>query len=295
MSFRAFQRLAVAAACAVALAFPATSSAGSFFAGAAFGGLRPTVAVGSPARAIVFGFGPVQFLTIDEVCFHFSFADDIYNTPDDPLDPGDELTITPLNAQPSMSGPGFGNSTATPQYARTLCIPNDGAHGPFPSLFLDGFESNIEIAMGHGSVTLYSLVVEVRGTALVALEPLHITLTFRGDAGRTVTWGGDVDVFGEVFEAPARADGTVLGLQGTGQLNGSPPVALSADLQYKGIGQVVTGSLTATRGNQRITARNIVGKGAPLGIDLFSRVQYYDGRNTSFGDLSIRIADTADG
>ncbi len=184
-----------------------------------------------------------------------------------------------------MNGPGFGGVGA-PQSSRTLCIANQPGQGPMASLFLDGREDRIEIAMQSGSVTIADLTVSVHGIALTPLPAQTVTLTFHSDFGRTVTWSGNV-VAG-ALDATYRSDGVLASLHGSGQLAGG--TSLSADFDTRGIGRLIGGSLTATRGNQRIAAKNIIGLASSDGIELSSRATYYDGRNTQFGDLSIRIA-----
>ncbi len=277
---RTVRQLAVLAAAAAALAFPGVSSAAEFSASASLSGT--TAFVGHPLLASV-DFGSLRFVTVDQVCFHFTFAGDL-------LDAGDDLTISALNSEPSMSGPGF-SGVGAPQSSRTLCIPNQPGLGPIASLFLDGREDRIEIAMGSGSVTISDLTVSVHGIALTPLPTPTVTLRFHSDFGRTVTWSGNV-VAG-ALDATYRPDGVLSSLHGTGQLAGGTSV--SADFDTRGIGRLIGGSLTATRGNQRIAVKNIIGLASSDGIELASRATFYDGRNTQFGDLSIRVADPADG
>jgi hypothetical protein len=277
---RTVRQLAVLAAAAAALAFPGVSSAAEFSASASLSGT--TAFVGHPLLASV-DFGSLRFVTVDQVCFHFTFAGDL-------LGAGDDVTISALNAEASMSGPGF-SGVGVGEATRSLCIPNQPGFGPMASRFLDGREDRIEIAMGSGAVTISGLTVSVQGIALTPLPAQTVTLTFHSDFGRTVTWSGNV-VAG-ALDATYRADGVLSSLHGTGQLAGGTSV--SADFDTRGIGRLIGGSLTATRGNQRIAAKNIIGLASSDGIELASRATFYDGRNTQFGDLSIRVANPADG
>jgi hypothetical protein len=52
---------------------------------------------------------------------------------------------------------------------------------------------------------------------------------------------------------------------------------------------LIQGSLTATKGNQRISVRNVIGLASADGIEFSSRATFFDGRSTQFGDLSIRV------
>ena len=276
---RAVRHLVVLAAAAAALlAVPALSSAADFSAAASLS--QPTARVGSPVLASV-DFGSLQFSQTDQVCLHFTFAGDL-------LGPGDEVVVSALNAEPSMNGPGFGNPTAVPQASRTFCLLAGGGNGPIPALLMDGREDRIEIAMRQGSVTISSLVVTVTGIGLIPLPTQTVALTFRSEGGRTVTWGGTV-VAG-ALDATYRPDGVLSNLHGSAQLAGGTSV--SADFDTRNIGRLIAGTLTATRGSQRITAKNVVGLATADGIEL-GRATYSDGRNTLFGDLSIRIADPA--
>src|SRR3954451_10967784 len=211
---RIVRQLAVLAAAAAALAFPGVSAAAEFSANASLSGT--TASVGSPVLASV-DFGSLRFVTVDQVCFHFTFAGDL-------LDAGDDVTISALNAEPPGSGAGF-SGVGAPQATRSLCLPNRPGFGPLASLFLDGREDRIEIAMRSGSVTIAELTVSVHGIALTPLPAQAVTLTFHSDFGRTVTWSGNV-VAG-ALDATYRPDGVLASLHGTGQLAGG--TTLSAD------------------------------------------------------------------
>ncbi|MGZ8695181.1 MAG: hypothetical protein ACXWYS_07055, partial [Gaiellaceae bacterium] len=90
---RAVRRLGVLGAALAALVVAAPAGAAEFSAPATLS--APTASVGSPVLAAA-DFG-LQFVIVEDVCFHFDFAGDL-------LDPGDEVTISALNAQPSLSG-----------------------------------------------------------------------------------------------------------------------------------------------------------------------------------------------
>lgn len=268
----AFRRLFILGAAFVALVSAAPASAAEFSASATLSG--PTASVGSPVLAAA-DFG-LRFVAVDDVCLHFTFAGDL-------LDPGDAVIVSALNGQPSLSGAGFG--AATTQTTRTLCINNGPGQGPLASLFLDGREDRIEVAMASGSVTIADLTVSVHGVALVPLPAQTVTLTFRSESGRTVTWSGAVVAGG--LDVMHRADGVLESLGGSSQLAGG--TSLSADFETRNVGRLIQGSLTATKGNQRMAARNMIGVATADGIELNSRATYFDGRSTLFGDLSIRI------
>ena len=103
------------------------------------------------------------------------------------------------------------------------------------------------------------------------------TLTFHSEFGRTVTWSGAVAW--PARDATYRADGVLGSLHGSGQLAGG--TALSADFETRNVGRLIQGSLTATKGNQRISVRNVIGLASADGIEFSSRATFYDGRNTS--------------
>jgi hypothetical protein len=271
---RKLRYLVVAVAAAAALAAPAGAWAGDFVATATLSGHEATPE--SPVVASV-DFGGLEFISIQEVCLNFTFNGDL-------LDPGDQLVYTPLDHSPSPAG-GFTNVGQTAQASRSSCVPNDGLHGDFPLVFRDGHENRIEIAMWQGSVRISELTVSIIGAAVLAAPTQTVTLTFRSESGRTVTWSGAVT--GGALEATYRADGLLTGLHGSGQLAGGTSV--STDFDTRGIGHLIGGSMTATRGSQRIAAKNVIGLASSDGIELASRATYYDGRNTQFGSLSIRI------
>ena len=113
-----------------------------------------TASVGNPVLASVnFGF---PFVSIDGVCFQFTFSGDLF-------DGGDFLRVTPLNLLPSLSGPGVFNPGPAPQAVRTLCLFTAFGYESFTSLFLDGAENRIEIGMENGSVTIANLQVIIMG------------------------------------------------------------------------------------------------------------------------------------
>jgi hypothetical protein len=144
--------LSVLSLAAFVVALPASSSGAPVAGTAHLSG--PTSSVGSPVYASI-DLG-TSFAAIDGVCFDFSFQGDL-------LDPGDWLSLTPLNLLPSFSGGGFGNTGSTPQAERMICTPNSLGYGPYDSIFFDGAENNIEIGMSSGSVTIASLVISVIG------------------------------------------------------------------------------------------------------------------------------------
>src|ERR1700682_716663 len=74
---------------------------------------QTTVRVGDPALAAVNVHQ--KFVSVDSVCFAFTFSNDL-------LDPGDGLRITPLDLLPPLSGPGFFNPGPSSQATRTLCV-----------------------------------------------------------------------------------------------------------------------------------------------------------------------------
>jgi hypothetical protein len=97
----------------------------------------------------------MKFASVESVCFAFTFTDDL-------LDPGDELVITPLRALPSLTGPAFFNPGTTPEAERTLCLTS-ALQPDLVSLFADGKEDQLEIAMRTGSVQIARLDVTVEG------------------------------------------------------------------------------------------------------------------------------------
>jgi hypothetical protein len=113
---------------------------------------QSTVTVGAPVMARVNVHE--KFLSVNSVCFEFTFENDL-------LDPGDFLRITPLELFPV--GPGFENGGSTPQATRTLCLTAE-FNPDFVAIFADGKENKIELAMVVGSVEIASLIVVVAGT-----------------------------------------------------------------------------------------------------------------------------------
>ena len=171
-------RLAVAAVgCAFALAFglasPSTARADTVTGVVTLSGT--VVSVGNSVYASV-DFG-TEFTSIDMICFQFTFQDDL-------LDFGDELSITPLNLLPSMDGGGFLNVSGPPQSGRTICDPNAPGYGPLDSVYLDGAENQIELAMRSGSVRIASLAITVYGSPGASLPaPSAPDLTAQTDTG----------------------------------------------------------------------------------------------------------------
>jgi hypothetical protein len=115
---------------------------------------QSTVTVDAPVMARVNVHE--KFLSVNSVCFEFTFENDL-------LDPGDFLRITPLEFYPPNSGPGFENGGSTPQATRTLCLTAE-FNPDFVAIFADGKEKKIELDMAVGSVEIASLIVVVAGT-----------------------------------------------------------------------------------------------------------------------------------
>jgi len=101
-----------------------------------------------------------KFSSVDSVCFEFTFENDL-------LDPGDFLTISPLELFPPPTGPGFENVGSEPQATRTLCMTAE-FQPDFVAIFADGKENKIELSMPSGSVEIASLMVVVAGTPVKA-------------------------------------------------------------------------------------------------------------------------------
>ena len=97
-----------------------------------------------------------RFSSVDSVCLDFTFAND-------PLDPGEQMVITPLELGPSLTGGGFTNIEPGAQSERVLCTESIGDQA-FGALFIDGKETMLDIAMVNGSVQIASLIVTVTGT-----------------------------------------------------------------------------------------------------------------------------------
>jgi len=81
---------------------------------------------------------------------------------DDLLDPVELLRITPLKLFPSLGGFGIENVDLTSQAERSVCV--DSGNPDVTTLFTDGQEHFLEIAMESGSVQIASLVVTITGT-----------------------------------------------------------------------------------------------------------------------------------
>jgi len=81
---------------------------------------------------------------------------------DDLLDPVELLRITPLKLFPSLGGFGIENVDLTSQAERSVCV--DSGNPDVTTLFTDGKEDFLEIAMESGSVQIASLVVTITGT-----------------------------------------------------------------------------------------------------------------------------------
>jgi hypothetical protein len=112
---------------------------------------QTTLGVGDPALAKVNVHA--KFASVESVCFDFTFTNDL-------LDPGELLRVTPLALFPSLGGPAFSNAGTEPQATRTLCL----ADPDFTSIFADGKEHKIELAMESGSVEIDHVDVTVTGT-----------------------------------------------------------------------------------------------------------------------------------
>ena len=108
---------------------------------------------GSPALARVNVHQ--RFSSVDSVCFYFTFVNDL-------IDPGENLSITPLQLYPSLSGFGFINIGLTPEAERALCVV--GNYPDVLALFLDGKDKDLEIGMPIGSAEISSLSITVTGT-----------------------------------------------------------------------------------------------------------------------------------
>jgi hypothetical protein len=146
---------AVAVAATTALVTLTAASAAPGKDGTATMRLSQTViTVGDPATGSVNVHA--RFSSVDSVCFQFTFVNDL-------LDPGDLLRITPLDALPPESGPGFQNGGSTSQTQRLLCLTS--AFQPeLVALFADGKERRVELSMDIGSVEMSSVTVSVTGT-----------------------------------------------------------------------------------------------------------------------------------
>jgi hypothetical protein len=105
-----------------------------------------SISVGQPALASVNVHK--KFVSIEDVCFAFSFAEDL-------LDPGEAMIFF-------SNGPGFENIGPSAQAQRTLCFGN---YPDLANLFLDGKEKNILLEMQTGSVKVAELQVTVTGVA----------------------------------------------------------------------------------------------------------------------------------
>jgi hypothetical protein len=115
---------------------------------------QTAIAVGEPAYSRVNVHA--RFSSVDSVCFQFTFVNDL-------LDPGELLRITPLDALPAESGPGFQNVGTASLTQRQLCLQS--AFQPdLVALFADGKEGGIELSMDSGSVEISSVTVTVTGT-----------------------------------------------------------------------------------------------------------------------------------
>jgi hypothetical protein len=112
---------------------------------------QSTLGVGEPALAKVNVHA--KFSSVDSVCFDFTFKDDL-------LDPGELLRVTPLAVFPSLGGPAFFNAGAEPQATRSFCVVDPA----FVSIFADGKEHKIELAMESGSVQIDHVNVSVNGS-----------------------------------------------------------------------------------------------------------------------------------
>jgi hypothetical protein len=131
----------------VALGAPALASAGTGTAKLS----QTTIAVGNPAVLKVNVH--TKFASVESVCFAFTFKNDL-------LDPGEFLRVTPLSLFPSLGGPAFFNFGSEPQATRTFCLVDPA----FVSIFADGKEHKIELAMESGSVEIDHVDVTVTGS-----------------------------------------------------------------------------------------------------------------------------------
>jgi hypothetical protein len=114
---------------------------------------QTVVSVGDPLQVNVNVHA--RFASVDSVCYTFIFENDL-------LDPGDSLSITPLKAFPPESGGGFFNPGPTSQDFREICDTAE-FQPEIVSLFTDGKENKIEIAMQSGSVEIALLRVTITG------------------------------------------------------------------------------------------------------------------------------------
>ena len=221
--------------------------------------------------AIDFGGG---FTSVDRVCFTVTFAGDF-------LDPGDSLVFTPLSVLPSLGGIGIANVGQVPESQRTICTAaalND-VDSRVLAAFLDGRE-DVELGMLSGSATVSSLTVALDGARGFG----RVSFTFTSETGRVVTWEGEV-TSGRVAFA-RRPDGLVGSMSATSTFTGG---AFSVDLNASGVGRLLSGSVSARRGNQRMSIRRAAGIATGDGVRFGAGATYFDGRNTLFGSLVVRF------
>ena len=130
------------------------------------------------------------------------------------------------------------------------------------------------------------------GTAVLAQigypqAPKRVELEFVSETGSiTVLWEGEVT--SGALTTALTDTGSFRAIAGSGEL-GPPATAFDVDLRSLNAGRLMTGTLTATRGSQRISVPKMIGLAYFDRVEFPNWATYYDGRNTLFGDLTLRV------